>query len=719
MLNIANIINWFFASKKNNNKKELIRFSDQLIIPRMKEYQGERIIYQKIKEYKEQYSNILKNFLAGTRNLNNHDLYYELNMVISLTTKIFVNERDKLFENNSDLRNTINYAKYELYTSEIERLKSDLMYRLIALKELEITNSVPKRNLNILRQEIEYLSVGMLISMLQTDGIKQEKEYIESILQDKKTDENEVDTYYNNLIKPATKVLSFEDINRIKRMKVGKKVKIAILEKKIEEYFYKNPNDIDKLISRLKILEETWDSGVTTNLTYLINELEEEFIFYDRYGNTVDNRIKERLYKLKFNIIANDYTLNECNLLQTEDKLAHDIYEREIDRRIDYIVSGKNPILSDVFGNDNIKEALNVLKGVFSGELRIFDSNLILSDVYNLQLLEALKSKDSLANWFKRNVDLKAFLGDEIYEKYFRDTDMVSFNKSVPIDTICYILQNCNGDEKHIPLVKLYLMIDDRILEKNLERNHQISNNTYYIPEGINSINITLENTPMGNGFSDSNFEDILKYMITDRRVVFPKSLKRATIVNNREKYLESLIFQNGVEEINYTGVFKEMNIPASVKKLSINFEASEKFKSYLGKKVFKYDYNVADELTMECNRLTTGVWGDLVFEEYEKSPLLKGNLECIKSLPKLLKYGIVLIGNKFLDSENSPYYIKRKTFFLTNTLSYEIKYENEMINGIVTPMISCVENSYPRRSWDDKFKEIKDYLGIRDEVLR
>ena len=432
MLNIANIINWIFARKKNDNKHELIRFSDQLIIPRMKEYQGERIIYQKIKEYKEQYSNKLKHFLAGTRNLNNHDLYYELNMVISLTTKIFVNERDKLFEDNSDLRNTINYAKYELYIYEIERLKSDLMYRLIALKELEITNSVPKRNLNILRQEIEYLSVGMLISMLQTDGIKQEKEYIESILQDKKTDENEVDTYYNNLIKPATKVLSFEDINRIKRMKVGKKVKIAILEKKIEEYFYKNPNDIDKLISRLKILEETWNSGVTANLTYLINELEEEFIFYDRYGNTVDDRIKERLYKLKFNIIANDYTLNEYNLLQTEDKLAHDIYEREIDRRIDYIVSGKNPILSDVFGNDNIKEALNVLKGVFSGELRIFDSNLILSDIYNLQLLEALKSKDSLANWFKRNVDLKAFLGDEIYEKYFRNTDMVSFRHNLP-----------------------------------------------------------------------------------------------------------------------------------------------------------------------------------------------------------------------------------------------------------------------------------------------
>ena len=115
MLKIANIINRIFARKKNDNKHELIRFSDQLIIPRMKEYQGERIIYQKIKEYKEQYSNKLKHFLAGTRNLNNHDLYYELNMVISLTTKIFVNERDKLFEDNSDLRNTINYAKYELY----------------------------------------------------------------------------------------------------------------------------------------------------------------------------------------------------------------------------------------------------------------------------------------------------------------------------------------------------------------------------------------------------------------------------------------------------------------------------------------------------------------------------------------------------------------------------------------------------------------------------
>ena len=648
---ISNIIKRIFGKKEESyqEKNELMRFSDQLIIPRMKEYKAQKSMYKKINEYKKKYSNILKQFMAGTRDFKNTEIYDELKMIISLTTQIFVNESDNLLNDTSELKNAINYAKYEIYMTEIEKLKNDLMCRLIALNELGKINGVPKRNFSLFSQELEHLSVGMLSFMLQQEAICIEKENIKTVLHYKIIDENEADNYYNKLLKTAIKVLPFEDINEIRRMKVNKVVQIAMLEKKIEEFFYKNPQYIKSIILRLKTIERKWNLRNLENLSNEVCELENDLNFYERYGGKVDNNSKEKLYLLKFNILANDYTIEKSSLFNSEDPLAYTIYEKEIFKRIELILNNSNPCLCELFeynkdnfwenviGKRELKKVNEVLKDIFSDHKGQFKTESILDNIYILQLLVALDSKDQLIEWFNRKVDRKDFLGEELNNKYFNNYTSITFSNNIPIESICYVILYSEEFNNSLPLVNFYSIIENKLFPRSFEdfdvSRTKIKKN--YLPEGIEKIKI-IDPTFHKSEDSEMSNEPFTKYLINkmyNKYVVFPKSLKSAAIEGDIFFGME---FQNGVESIKFSGLRIDIIIPPTVKELEIKSEPSEEFMASIGKGYSPEFFTPYLNKEIEYYCIAHGN-SYIVFDNYKESLFLKEKKDLINDFIILL----------------------------------------------------------------------------------
>ena len=718
-------------NKAIENKFEIIRYSDQLKIKKKEEFQSYELA--KIEEHITRYSKILKNSeltkrdLTSTRNFDNMDIYNELKRIVSLTTKIFVDEKDKFLEDKSELKKSITSKKYNLYKDEIERLENDLTYRLVALKEICKTKKIKsKRNLELLNQELENLSVGLLSFRFQKEAINMEEENYNTILQNKIIDESEVDSYYNKLLKDSKKVLLFEEINEIERMKIDKIERIAYIEKKLEIFFYNNSKYIDILILRLNKLEEIWNSRVSANLTHSINDLEEDFIFCEKYGVNIDNTLKERLYKLKFNIITHDYKLNESNLLSSEDSDALIIYKNEVFKRIENIIKDKNNCLIEVLNSgdlnkNEIKKVKRLLKEIFKDKYNGFKEELILNNIYKLQLLVALDSKEQLINWFKRDVDRKKFLGDEINSKFFKDTMAIIFHDYIPIETICYVYAHSNEPEENFPpLVKLFITLEEKFFSHIIH--NKIICDEFYIPEGIKSIRILDTTLPKYSNpeyaqltelYKKDFFSQKLIENMKKRTVVFPKSLKKASIDGNIHYWLE---FQNGVESIYYNGFLTGMIIPPSVKKLEIKSEPSKEFESYVDRTIDEIESSyLKEEIEKYCDE---GVMDSfmLYFTYYPKSQLLREQKDFIKTLPNMYKFWIQLY------KEDVKSFELKKDIFVPRLVEYSNRWEYEFEGD------KCNHKNYLRKKFADskirdaaekKLQKIMNSIEDRERVSR
>lgn len=730
---ISNIIKRIFGKKEESyqEKNELMRFSDQLIIPRMKEYKAQKSMYKKINEYKKIYSNILKQFMSGTRDFKNTEIYDELKMVISLTTQIFVNESDNLLNDTSELKNAINYAKYAIYMTEIEKLKNDLMCRLIALNELGKINGVPKRNFSLFSQELEHLSVGMLSFMLQQEAICIEKENIKTVLHYKKIDENEADNYYNKLLKTAIKVLPFEDINEIRRMKVNKVVQIAMLEKKIEEFFYKHPQYIKSIILRLKTIERKWNLRNLENLSNEVCELENDLNFYERYGGKVDNNSKEKLYLLKFNILANDYTIEKSSLFNSEDPLAYTIYEKEIFKRIELILNNSNPCLCELFeynkdnflenviGKGELKKVNEVLKDIFSEHKGQFKTKNILDNIYILQLLVALDSKDQLIEWFNRKVDRKDFLGEELNNKYFNNNTSITFSNNIPIESICYVIlysEEFNNSlplvyfysieefNNSLPLVNFYSIIENKLFPRSFEDFDLYRRKTKknYLPEGIEKIKI-IDPTLHKSEDSEMSNEPFTKYLINKmyhKYVIFPKSLKSAAIEGDIFSGIE---FQNGVESIKFNGLRLNFIIPPTVKELEIKSEPSAEFIASLGQEYSPVFFTPYLNKEIEYYCIDHGL-SYIVFDNYKESLFLKEKKDLINDF-------IILLPNpcqfviEFIDKNGESQRILIDRIDEYDLVSYSRRPFNHYLKKIST-------NEERINDYKDEIKNIMDSIS-------
>jgi len=441
--------------------------------------------------------------------------------------------------------------KFELYLSDIQKKQNDILCRLVALTELKKKIGLPKKKRNTIEQEIENLTTSFLICMNQKEAILFETESYKTILQNLKIENinrDELENYYQTLKVNASNILNIDDIDV---MTTDLYTKIAILEKRVESYFYKHPEYKEILSERLQGIDLKRSTGILTDLLNEIDQLENDLNFYEKYGKLLDKDIKAKLYKLKFDVVANDYNLFKSPLLEKgNSEEAYDIYSKEVEKRIEDIIRGNNSTLQELFGEENAKDVVSYIKNIFTNDSGDFDIKYILNNIYLLQLLVSLNSEEKMINWFKRIADRKDFLGVENNVKYFGNQgphwfdsertpwESICYKEQLPIETICNRLSIVEDNEQILPLIILYKLLK----EKNF---FKIKREVYYVPEGIEYINTNnraLFGCPEAEEFSRKIVRDM-----KGKYVVFPKSLKAIAFTSYNATGIE---FQEGVEEI-------------------------------------------------------------------------------------------------------------------------------------------------------------------------
>ena len=315
---------------------------------------------------------------------------------------------------------------------------------------------------------------------------------------------------YQQIYDLAENVIPTSMLNSINNLKIDYMPKIALIEKELEIFAYLHKKDIETIKNEISNLKKTPITPLNqARLLKSIELIENKYHIFKEYGRgiiTHDNLYE--LYKLKFDILTFDINNQEVSpvLMYSAKELKN--YEEIILRKFERILTGKNEIINDIYGdtaNKAIKEISFYLK-----DKNNFAHN-ILSDKLKLALLLAFDRKDGIVDFFNQNM----INTEEANIKYSidYDRDAFVFADRIPLDTCFQIMESQERAKKQYsisydnPLYKLYK------LTKGLPQ-YSINNNNdvYDLPEGIIKINVPFiySTTPLIKYLNEKSLNNVV-----------------------------------------------------------------------------------------------------------------------------------------------------------------------------------------------------------------
>lgn len=578
-------------SPKLSHETYLRRLSDYLEIPDKSFFKNDESIYNKIEEYKNYYLQKLKN--PKTRyswELGNKDLNDRRLMLVELIKKIFVDEIDNVLDEENLVKKMVMLKKFEIYLNDIKGIYIDALSRLVALSEIKEEGN--KKGKNIVDSEIENLSISLITLKQQMNAILFETKAYQDVIknyniEDLSFDENQkIDDEYKKL---SENVKSFLDVSDIDSLDKDYYTKMAMLEKKLEEYFYTHPEHINSYINEFyEVVSDaayyfempfrlneykSKKSDPQINLTKRIMSIQEQLKIYEKYGRALDTKFKEDYYRNKIKIIIFDNMVNvDTDIFNEYEEEARKTYIAEVEKRIDNIMRGKARFFLDKEKN---KEAIKSIKNIFINSIGNLDAEAILTNKYLLSLLFALNERESgyyvefLNEWFESNVFKEDFVGEKINDKYFDEAPGIIYNSGLPIRTICDVLSAQTDFRKDTSenaraissLVDFYLLINSQLLLR------KYNDSIYHVPEGIVQMGKHL-------GGLKNDYLDKLKRETKGNLVKMPSSLKVFKGNNAISNKIAELRFSNGTREIDFDcHQIMYIIIPPSVEDLKIDFK--------------------------------------------------------------------------------------------------------------------------------------------------
>lgn len=575
-----NFINKLKSLFFNEVEVGIINLGDIIQIPGRDYYKDDIEKINLIDSYKEQYLQLLsQKRTITTRELKFDNLQEDMIMNVDLLLHSIIT--DEHFLNLASEELMIQMAKLKIYLLEINKMEVETITRLIALKELEKGKRVPRRNKNCLTDEINNLSNSLVIFLGQKTAIQKEIDaHLRTIsINNSGKDYDILLKRWERLCFISSSILELSTVNRIDDLIT----KIAIVERWLEIYAYKNKNEIkilDSQLEELNNIEKTKDNK--NDLLHKINGLEQKYLLFYEYGRNVvsDEQIKN-LYKVKFNILTCDIDFLRESPIR-EDDYGYEYYKDIIFNKLQNIILGKNNYFNNTFPND-MRQALSIIREYYKGDWGGYDGDYVLYKKYMLNLLLSFDKEDGFKKMLSNNI-LLANSTDNDERNEFEN-----------------IFSNISGIEWDylVPLVSLLSIIDDFSCNHPINRLYQLMkkseiNTTYYkLPEGIISIDSDI---------LSSRVSKYIRREIKDKKeLVMPSTLKSIS-GNLFNSEFQKLSLNSGLEYIGPVvfDLFKgeSISIPSSVSYIDeegigksnleyINFEDFEHSKLLNNKEAF------------------------------------------------------------------------------------------------------------------------------------
>ncbi len=564
--------------------KELISLSSLAQVPTKDYFKDNNQILLLINLYKKEYLEILiKEKVLTSNELKSAELHNKLNMIHTLIEQNTLDDElfeKVIFDEEDKVKALVKIRKFAIYNERIKELEEEVIWRIIALKEILKKTFLNRQKKISIINEINNLTNIFVILMNQKETLKlclnnyslkcfditkEKEEEKEEIIISKRKEE------LNAYQKQAFGKVVYE-LNELNDMA---KVEIALED---YVYNYKEPTTL-YLCDAILVLRDSIELDFINKAnnfakTYSkLLELENRCkIFYEFGKNIIDKDDIKKVYKLKFEILT---CWENCKLIEpfvntTTPKLELETYEEIIYALISAINNNKESGLSSI--QTEFKNYTFTILRLLKKELQTngkYDALEILKNKYKLNLLLAFSypiNIDVIKEIYK-NIYVKKSDYPEVnfYEPEFRWKDNLS------LETIneLKLMQNQKQD------LGLYLF-----LKKYFQTNAN-NNIYYYLPEGLQKIGY-LMGLSEGKLKNPKQMKEIMKFVKYIRQnmqgkiVILPKTLEivLGDIVGDTELKELRLNSDLKIFNFNFASVanVERIEIPANVIPLKYNF---------------------------------------------------------------------------------------------------------------------------------------------------
>lgn len=730
---------FFKKSKLNQEILCLVNLQDSIIMPPNSFFDN-----VKNKELCEQYYEEYKRILSNKKTILSTHLKStetdDIRVYIDILTSLEIHIHDILSNSNSKGYNyeyvTNLLARLNGYAHILKAIEEESFLRMAALSSLKSIPFLSNNKKNAIDNEISRLQIQIFNAQKDIELINLQTNSCLSIIENLNLEKDP--KYYNDLRGRLIGYISAFIPDSLKEyvQNYQNKNYLTLMQIKLEVLLFKNKNILKDLENEFDNLLEFTHLDRTARI-HSINRLITKYMAIKEYKRIEDKELLYKLVEFKVNSYEIDYgnhreILHDCASSKEEKEIMKEVFFKKVSTFMQ-----SNCVFEEYkrfdFSKRDYRTLANLINNAVKNKYGVFDYGRILCSPELTMLLFSINNSYKIQSFFKNfQVSDCTYLAVTSLRR-----NMFDFEEYIPLETVMRLtevfLKNPHHKEKILEDKELYDLykIYDCLLYSVVK-----PKSPSHVFENVSKITITGQNILF--------YPELIKIynneMAQGRKLVFPKSLKKLTIiVNNYDReFLKYYEFElnEGLEDLSiletptYATPPKVLELPSTLEHCEINIRPETiRFRDYTNSKLLVSEIRFKNFLKnlMHAQRLLTPNELPLIktIEFKGKSSITTFSLN-IRKLVFGRRFDYETIYNDFQNKVKEMY---EKLYEVVQAFELEIpkeeanfdnlkKLENELYNYVQSHYEKLTSFNDGMYIWFLEFIKNNDY-SKRDELLK
>lgn len=730
---------FFKKSKLNQEVLCLVNLQDSIIMPPNSFFDN-----VKNKELCEQYYQEYKRILSNKKTILSTHLKStetdDIRVYIDILTSLEIHIHDILSNSNSKGYNyeyvTNLLARLNGYVHILKAIEEESFLRIAALSSLKFIPFLSNNKKSAIDNEISRLQIQIFNAQKDIELINLQTNSCFSIIENLNLEKDP--KYYNDLRGRLIGYIPAFIPDSLKEYVENYQNKnyLSLMQIKLEVLLFKNKNILKDLENEFDNLLEFTHLDRTARI-HSINRLITKYMAIKEYKRIEDKKLLYKLVEFKVNSYEIDYgnhreILHDCAMSKEEKEIMKEVFFKKVSTFMQ-----SNCVFEEYkrfdFSKRDYRTLANLINNAVKNKYGVFDYGRILCSPELTMLLFSINNPYKIQSFFKNfQVSDCTYLAATSLRR-----NMFEFEDYIPLETVMQLtrvlLKNSHHKEKILEDKELYDLykIYDCLLYSVIK-----PQSPSHVFENVSEIIITGQIIL----FYPELIKIYNKEMAQGRKLVFPKSLKKLTIiVNNYDReFLKYYEFElnEGLEDLfiletpTYATPPKVLELPSTLEHCEINIRPETiRFRDYTNSKLLVSEIRFKNFLKnlMHAQRLLTPNELPLIktIEFKGKSSITTFSLN-IRKLVFGRKFDYETIYNDFQNKVKEMY---EKLYEVVQAFELEIpkeeanfdnlkKLENELYNYVQSHYEKLTSFNDGMYIWFLEFIKNNDY-SKRDELLK
>lgn len=730
---------FFKKSKLNQEVLCLVNLQDSIIMPPNSFFdnvKNKELCEQYYQEYKRILSNKKKILSTHLKTIETDDIRVYIDILTSLEIHIhdiLSNPSNKGY-NYECVTNLL--SRLNGYAHILKAIEEESFLRIAALSSLKSTPFLSHNKKSAIDNEISRLQIQIFNAQKDIELINLQTNSCFSIIENLNLEKDP--KYYNDLRGRLIGYIPAFIPDSLKEYVENYQNKnyLSLMQIKLEVLLFKNKNILKDLENEFDNLLEFTHLDRTARI-HSINRLITKYMAIKEYKRIEDKKLLYKLVEFKVNSYEIDYgnhreILHDCASSKEEKEIMKEVFFKKVSTFMQ-----SNCVFEEYkrfdFSKRDYRILANLINNAVKNKYGVFDYGRILCSPELTMLLFSINNPYKIQSFFKNfQVSDCTYLAATSLRR-----NMFDFEEYIPLETVMRLtevfLKNPHHKEKILEDKELYDLykIYDCLLYSVVK-----PQSPSHVFENVSKITITGQKIL----FYPELIKIYNKEMAQGRKLVFPKSLKKLTIiVNNYDReFLKYYEFElnEGLEDLSiletptYATPPKVLELPSTLEHCEINIRPETiRFRDYTNSKLLVSEIRFKNFLKnlMHAQRLLTPNELPLIktIEFKGKSSITTFSLN-IRKLVFGRKFDYETIYNDFQNKVKEMY---EKLYKVVQAFELEIpkeeanfdnlkKLENELYNYVQSHYEKLTSFNDGMYIWFLEFIKNNDY-SKRDELLK